>query len=271
MKIIPESYHVVIMRSSGGGAPVTVPSRWIKRLWVTFLALVVLLVVLSLALGFTVHRLNQRQAMLKARQAEVKELYINLARQNEQLINLKKLVPPASALYLESLQQPAARSAPVESAAPASPKPVASLTPQPAAPPAVRPPVAAPPAPSPPPAAATLVVQARPTQVEQVKLTDLKLAGDQLSLRLKRATGEVATGYLVAVFSAGPSFASYPEVGLRHGVPVQGRQGLDFNVRNYRLISFKIPLSNWSRLTFYVYDVQGRLKQRLALTREQIK
>ena len=61
MKIVPDSYHIVIMRSSGGGAPITVPTRWVKRLWISFLVMLALLVVLSLALGFTVQRLKRSQ------------------------------------------------------------------------------------------------------------------------------------------------------------------------------------------------------------------
>ncbi len=290
MKIIPDSYHVVIMRSSGGGAPVTVPARWVRRLWIVFMVVLALLLILSLALGITVQRLGRTQAALKARQAEVRELYISLARQNEQLISLKKLVPPASALYLSSLDKPAANTAAVgplppaatlppaqaAAAAPASStaEPLAPVKPAPALAKLAQAPVQARPA-APQVTPLTPAVSAAPAKPkpagELVSITDLRREGEQLGLRLNRAGGEIASGYLVAVFSRGGDYASYPAVGLNGAAPRDGRQGLDFNVRNYRLISFKPPLNEWSRLTFFVYDRQGRLKQRLGFSREQIK
>ena len=275
------------MRSSGGGEPITVPARRLRRLWIIFWVIVAVMLIEAALLGLTFYRLNRAETLLRAKQTEAKELYINLARQNEQLISLKKLVPSGSAAYLASQPQPAV----VSALPPATPAPAATAAavpagavapatmasaPQlgPAKAPAVTPPVAKPVAAAPPlkPAGQPVVaVQPAPPTTELVKLLDLKMAGGQISLRLKRASGELASGYLVAVFAGGGNFASYPTVDLKRGEPLQGRQGLDFNVRNYRLISFDSPGSSWSRLTFYVYDSRGRLKQRQAFSKEQLK
>ena len=273
------------MRSSGGGAPITVPAKRVRRLWIAFLVIVAVMLIEAAVLGFAFYRLNRAETLLSAKQTEAKELYINLARQNEQIIGLKKLVPSGSAAYLASQPQPAVVSAlpaPAPAAA-AVTAPAAANTPAPlpgpakapaALPPAIKPAVVAAPLKTPPlapPNPAVAVKPPAPPADELVKLLDLKMAGSQISLRLKRSNGELASGYLVAVFSGGGNSTSYPPVDLKGAEPRQGRQGLDFNVRNYRLISFDAPGSSWSRLTFYVYDTRGRLKQRQAFSKEQLK
>ena len=280
------------MRSSGGGAPITVPARRVRRLWIAFLAIVAVMLIEAAVLGFAFYRLNRVEKLLSAKQTETKELYINLARQNEQIIGLKKLVPSGSAAYLASQPQPAVVSAlpqpaPTAAAAPVAvpasavatapasqPGPMRTSAAVPALPAAVKPvATAAPvkPAPVAPPKPSAAVKPPAPPADELVKLLDLKMAGGQISLRLKRSSGELASGYMIAVFSGGGDCSSYPTADLKRGEPIQGRQGLDFNVRNYRLISFDAPGSSWRRLTFYVYDSRGRLKQRQAFSKEQLR
>jgi len=92
-------------------------------------------------------------------------------------------------------------------------------------------------------------------------------------VNIKSGLHEMSQGYLFAIFKKDQEYVSYPSVKLDEGVPVEKEKGHQFTIKNFKPMSIKIPKSigKWETVTFYIFDLEKKLRLAMLLNSHQVQ
>ncbi|HHO75078.1 MAG TPA: hypothetical protein ENN05_01460 [Deltaproteobacteria bacterium] len=108
------------------------------------------------------------------------------------------------------------------------------------------------------------------------EISDVSVENGRLLFKvvnIKSQSNEVSQGYVYAVFKKGQVYASYPSVTLDEGVPVEKTKGHQFTIKNFKPMSIKIPesIGQWETVTFYIFDLEEKLRLAMLFNKYQIQ